>query len=139
MKIDTILKLLQIKFFFFFRMFFQSLQNTSLKLAVTPQPRSGNEPIGVSNAQHLAIKVEGVLTTTSSLPKPMRTAKKIKLSLASQLQNPSAKMVQSNEKLPDCNQNMEQSVEPHNDFFSAQFLLPFNVPGTHQVSLNKIW
>jgi len=42
-------------------------------------------------------------------------------------------MVQSNEKLPDCNQNMEQSVEPHNDFFSAQFLLPFNVPGTHQV------
>ena len=43
-------------------------------------------------------------------------------------------MVQSNEKLPDCNQNMEQSVEPHNDFFSAQFLLPFNVPGTHQVS-----
>ena len=120
-------------------MFFQSLQNTSLKLAVTPQPRSGNEPIGVSNAQHLAIKVEGVLTTTSSLPKPMRTAKKIKLSLASQLQNPSAKMVQSNEKLPDCNQNMEQSVEPHNDFFSAQFLLPFNVPGTHQVSLNKIW
>ena len=79
--------------------------------------------------------MEGVLTTTSSLSVPLRTAKKIKLSLTSQLQNPSAKVLQSNEKLPDCNQNMEQSVEPHNDFFSAQFLLPFNVPGTHQVRI----
>ena len=32
------------------RFFFQSLQQTSLKLAVTPQPRSGNEPIGTATA-----------------------------------------------------------------------------------------
>ena len=55
--------------------------------------------------------------------------------MTSQLQNPSAKVLQSNEKLPDCNQSLEQSVEPHNDFFSAQFLLPFTVPGTHLVRL----
>ena len=119
------------------RFFFQSLQQTSLKLAVTPQPRSGNEPIGVSNSQHMAIKVEGVITTATSLSKSLRTVKSIKLILTSQLQNPSAKALQNNEKATDCNQSLEQILEPHNDFFSAQFLIPFSVPGTHQVSREK--
>ena len=115
------------------RFFFQSLQQTSLKLAVTPQPRSGNEPIGVSNSQHMAIKVEGVITTATSLKKPLRTVKSIKLILNSQLQNPSAKALQNNEKMPDCNQLLEAKIEPNFDFFSSQFLIPFPVPGTHQV------
>jgi integrator complex subunit 7 len=117
------------------RLFYQSLQNTSLKLAVTPQPRLGNEPIGVSNAQHMAIKVEGVITTSSSIEKPLRKVKFIKLTLTSQLLNASAKVIQSGEKLPDCNQTLEHTAEPHNDFFLAQFLIPFPVAGTHQVLL----
>lgn len=119
------------------RLFFQSLQQTSLKLAVTPQPRTASEPIGVSSAQHMAIKVEGVITTSSSVPVPLRKVKSIKLTLNAQLQNATAKAVQNNDamlsKVPDCNQTLEQVVVPHNDFFSAQFLLPFPVAGTHQV------
>ena len=118
------------------RLFFQSLQQTHLKLAVTPQPRSGNEPIGVNNSQHMAIKVEGVITTstTSTFKKPLRTVKSLKLILNSVMLNPAAKVLQqSGEKVPDCNQNFEHTVEPHNDFFSTQFLIPFTVPGTHQV------
>ena len=84
----------------------------------------------------MAIKVEGVITTATSLSKPLRTVKSIKLILTSQLQNPSAKVLQNNEKMSDCNQSLEQILEPHNDFFSAQFLIPFSMPGTHQVSLS---
>ena len=104
-------------------------------MAVTPQPRSGNEPIGVSNSQHMAIKVEGVITTATTSRRQLRSVKSLRLTLNSQLQNPAAKVLQTNEKLPDCNQTLEHTVEPHNDFFSTQFLLPFAVPGTHQVSL----
>ena len=39
------------------RFFFQSLQGTSVKLSVTPQPRAQGEPIGVSASQNMAIKV----------------------------------------------------------------------------------
>ena len=81
----------------------------------------------------MAIKVEGVITTVTSLSKPLRTVKSIKLILTSQLQNPSAKALHNNEKVLDCNQSLEQILEPHNDFFSAQFLIPFSIPGTHQV------
>ena len=38
-------------------------------------------------------------------------------------------------KIPDCNLSMEQIVEPHNDFFTAQFLLPFPVAGLHQIAI----
>ena len=46
------------------RFFFQSLQTTSIKLAVTPQPRGNDPTINVNSSQHLAIKVEGVITST---------------------------------------------------------------------------
>jgi hypothetical protein len=40
-------------------------------------------------------------------------------------------------KIPESNQTLEQSVVPHNDFFSAQFLIPFAVAGMHSVSTNS--
>merc|ERR1719318_538023 len=43
------------------RFFFQSLQQTKLKLAVTPQPRAVGEPVAVNTSQYLAVKVEGVI------------------------------------------------------------------------------
>ena len=39
------------------RFFYQALQTTGLKLAVTPQPRSIGEPVPVSSSQQLAVKV----------------------------------------------------------------------------------
>ena len=117
------------------RLFFQSLQQTSLKLAVTPQSRNVNEPVGVSSSHYIAVKVEGVITTTTLLSQPLRIAKAVKLTLASQLL--SAKTMHSENgtvKPLESNQTLEQTAEPHNDFFTGQFLLPFAVPGTHQVN-----
>ena len=35
------------------------IQATSVKLSVTPQPRSAGDPVAVSASQQLAVKVEG--------------------------------------------------------------------------------
>ena len=41
------------------RFFYQSLQQTKLKLAVSPQPRAAGEPVPVNTSQMLAVKVGG--------------------------------------------------------------------------------
>uniref|UniRef100_A0A182SHY3 Integrator complex subunit 7 n=1 Tax=Anopheles maculatus TaxID=74869 RepID=A0A182SHY3_9DIPT len=43
------------------RFFFQVLQNTSVKLALTPQSRVPGEPVLVQPNSHLVVKVEGVI------------------------------------------------------------------------------
>lgn len=43
------------------RYFFQTLQTTSIKLSVSPQPRVLGEPVSVPQGSQLALKVEGVL------------------------------------------------------------------------------
>lgn len=43
------------------RYYFQSLQSTSVKLSVSPQPRVLGEPVSVPQGSQLALKVEGVL------------------------------------------------------------------------------
>ncbi|XP_006818833.1 integrator complex subunit 7-like [Saccoglossus kowalevskii] len=43
------------------RYFFQSLQSTSIKLAVSPTPRNPGDPVPVQNDTHLALKIEGVV------------------------------------------------------------------------------
>ena len=59
------------------RLFFQSLQTTSIKLAVTPQPRNAGEPIAVPSSQHMAIKE--CLLKDPSFQKVDRVAKSLKL------------------------------------------------------------
>ena len=34
---------------------------------------------------------------------------------------------------------MEQEVEPHNDFFVSQFLVPFPSPGLYTVNIDTLW
>lgn len=43
------------------RYFFQTLQSTSVKLAISPQPRVAGEFISVQPGSQLAVKVEGVI------------------------------------------------------------------------------
>ena len=43
------------------RFFYQSLQQTKLKLAITPQPRAAGEPVTVDTSQYMAVTVEGVI------------------------------------------------------------------------------
>jgi integrator complex subunit 7 len=118
------------------RFFFQSLQTTTLKLAVTPQPRAGGEPLTVSSSQQLAIKVEGVITSAALSSTP-RAVKAIHLSLQSSLVSAAKNATAApNEKpLSDAGtvQHLEQRAVPHNDFFTAQFLVTFPTAGAHQV------
>lgn len=104
------------------RYFFQILQSTSVKLAITPQPRVMGEFISVQAGSQLAVKVEGVIQHGRK-PGLFRKVKEIVIVVTSQFQN--------NAKAKDAEKNLEvvsvltQTVMPHKDFFTAQFLLAF--------------
>ncbi|XP_041069699.1 integrator complex subunit 7 [Carcharodon carcharias] len=116
----------------FQRYFFQKLQSTSIKLALSPSPRTPTEPITVQNNQQLALKVEGVIQHGSK-PGFFRKIQAVCLNVSSSLQT---KGVQDYKVLlENLTNEMEQRVEPHNDYFSTQFLLCFAALGNHSVSV----
>ncbi|XP_060103067.1 integrator complex subunit 7 [Heteronotia binoei] len=118
----------------FQRYFFQKLQSTSIKLALSPSPRNPAEPIVVQNNQQLALKVEGVVQHGSK-PGLFRKIQSICLNVSSVLQSKSGQEY----KIPmeGLANEMEQMVEPHNDYFSTQFLLNFAVVGTHSITVES--
>lgn len=128
---DAVIAILKIPLSFQ-RYFFQKLQSTSIKLALSPSPRTPNEPIPVQNNQQLTLKVEGVIQHGSS-PGLFRKIQAVCLKVSSTLQTKPG----SDFKIPlDSKTNeIEQKVEPHNDYFSTQFLLNFSILGTHVVSV----
>uniref|UniRef100_A0A3B1KBX4 Integrator complex subunit 7 n=1 Tax=Astyanax mexicanus TaxID=7994 RepID=A0A3B1KBX4_ASTMX len=128
---DAVIALLKVPLSFQ-RYFFQKLQSTSIKLALSPSPRTPNEPIPVQNNQHLTLKVEGVIQHGSN-PGLFRKIQSVCLNVSSILQAKSGPEF----KVPlDTKTNeIEQRVEPHNDYFSTQFLLNFSVLGSHSVTV----
>ncbi|XP_068397574.1 integrator complex subunit 7 isoform X2 [Eschrichtius robustus] len=118
----------------FQRYFFQKLQSTSIKLALSPSPRNPAEPIAVQNNQQLALKVEGVVQHGSK-PGLFRKIQSVCLNVSSTLQSKSGQ----DYKIPIDNvtNEMEQRVEPHNDYFSTQFLLNFAILGTHNITVES--
>nr|XP_021481835.1 integrator complex subunit 7 isoform X3 [Meriones unguiculatus] len=73
----------------FQRYFFQKLQSTSIKLALSPSPRNPAEPIAVQNNQQLALKVEGVVQHGSK-PGLFRRIQSVCLNVSSTLQSKSS-------------------------------------------------
>lgn len=128
---DAVIALLKVPLSFQ-RYFFQKLQSTSIKLALSPSPRTPSEPIPVQNTQQLTLKVEGVVQHGSS-PGLFRKIQSVCLNVTSVLQSKSG----PDYKIPlDTKTNeIEQRVEPHNDYFSTQFLLNFSILGTHTVTV----
>ncbi|XP_004626903.1 integrator complex subunit 7 isoform X1 [Octodon degus] len=118
----------------FQRYFFQKLQSTSIKLALSPSPRNPAEPIAVQNNQQLALKVEGVVQHGSK-PGLFRKIQSVCLNVSSTLQSKSGQ----DYKIPldSITNEMEQRVEPHNDYFSTQFLLNFAILGTHSITVES--
>uniref|UniRef100_A0A7N4PIP8 Integrator complex subunit 7 n=1 Tax=Sarcophilus harrisii TaxID=9305 RepID=A0A7N4PIP8_SARHA len=118
----------------FQRYFFQKLQSTSIKLALSPSPRNPTEPIAVQNNQQLALKVEGVVQHGSK-PGLFRKIQSVCLNVSSTLQSKSIQ----DYKIPldSITNEMEQNVEPHNDYFSTQFLLNFAILGTHNITVES--
>ncbi|XP_061668634.1 integrator complex subunit 7 [Syngnathoides biaculeatus] len=129
---DAIIAMLKVPLSFQ-RYFFQKRQSTSIKLALSPSPRTPNEPIPVQNNQQLTLKIEGVVQHGSN-PGLFRKIQSVCLNVTSTLQS---KGLGADYKIPlDSTTNeIEQRVEPHNDYFSTQFLLNFSILGTHTVSV----
>uniref|UniRef100_A0A3B5AB75 Integrator complex subunit 7 n=1 Tax=Stegastes partitus TaxID=144197 RepID=A0A3B5AB75_9TELE len=128
---DAVIALLKVPLSFQ-RYFFQKLQSTSIKLALSPSPRTPSEPIPVQNTQQLTLKVEGVVQHGST-PGLFRKIQSVCLNVTSVLQSKTG----PDYKIPlDTKTNeIEQRVEPHNDYFSTQFLLNFSILGTHTVTV----
>lgn len=75
------------------RYFFQVLQSTSVKLAISPQPRVLGEFISVQAGSQLAVKVEGVIQHGMK-PGLFRRISEVIITVTSQLQsNPKNKEV----------------------------------------------
>lgn len=128
---DAVIALLKVPLSFQ-RYFFQKLQSTGIKLALSPSPRTPSEPIPVQNNQQLTLKVEGVVQHGST-PGLFRKIQSVCLNVSSTLQSKAG----PDYKIPLDNKTneIEQRVEPHNDYFSTPFLLNFSILGTHNVTV----
>lgn len=111
------------------RFLFQVLQNTSIKLSVSPQPRSPGEPAIVQPGSNLIVKVEGVIQHYGHLPSLYRSIDQVQLTLTSQLLTARP----NDMKLASDTIILSQTVKPHRDFLSGSFLLPL----TNQVQPSK--
>lgn len=82
------------------RYFFQVLQSTSVKLAISPQPRVLGEFISVQAGSQLAVKVEGVIQHGME-PGLFRRIEEVVITVTSQLQtNTKNKDVEPKVRLP---------------------------------------
>ncbi|KAF5295112.1 hypothetical protein FQA39_LY13263 [Lamprigera yunnana] len=128
------------------RYFFQILQSTTLKLAISPQPRVLGEFISVQSGSQLAVKVEGIVQH-GQRPGLFRQINGILVSVTSQLQLNNKNKDSLDLKGVDTNLTLTQTVTPHKDFFTAQFLLAFPRGGQYLLTIeasvldehNNVW
>lgn len=112
------------------RYFFQILQSTSVKLAISPQPRVLGEFISVQAGSQLAVKVEGVIQHAMK-PGRFRRIHNIIITVTSQLQQTTTTSKNKDFIMMDLlttkdpTSVLTQTVQPHKDFFTVQFLLAF--------------
>ncbi|KAB0802821.1 hypothetical protein PPYR_05007 [Photinus pyralis] len=116
------------------RYFFQVLQSTTLKLAISPQPRVLGEFISVQSGSQLAVKVEGIVQH-GQRPGLFRQVKGILVTVTSQLQLNNKNKDSLDLKGVDVNLTLTQTVIPHKDFFTAQFLLAFPRGGQYVLTI----
>uniref|UniRef100_A0A8D8HB25 Integrator complex subunit 7 n=3 Tax=Culex pipiens TaxID=7175 RepID=A0A8D8HB25_CULPI len=118
------------------RFFFQVLQNTSVKLALTPQPRVIGEPIFVQPSSNLVVKVEGVIQHHGKKPSVYRSIESVQLTLSSQPMptRPNDVKIYSETIIS------TQTVKPHRDFLTGNFLLSLHHSNQNSLgSLGNQW
>ncbi|ERL84782.1 hypothetical protein D910_02207 [Dendroctonus ponderosae] len=114
------------------RFFFQILQSTSVKLAISPQPRVMGEFISVQSGSQLAVKVEGVIQHGLKAGL-FRNIEQVVISVTSQLQSAAKNKDIDPKVVLEHVSLLSQTVTPHKDFFSAQFLLGFPRGGQYLI------
>ncbi|KAH6942983.1 hypothetical protein HPB50_013267 [Hyalomma asiaticum] len=119
------------------RYFFQALQATTIKLAVSPQQKGTGEPLFLAQQAQLALRVEGVVQHRSPPGSPARTVHKVLVSLTttppgrSQNAAPDTKISSGGDTV-----QLSEVVQPHNDYFQAQFLVALTGQGLHTVTID---
>lgn len=123
------------------RFFFQALQATTIKLAVSPQQKSTGEPLFLAQQAQLALRVEGVVQHRSPpYHAPSRTVHKVLVTLTA---TPPGRQQADTKPLPAASGasagdmvQLSEVVQPHNDYFQAQFLLALVGQGLHTVTID---
>lgn len=119
--------------FIYPKFFFCSQQATNIKLALSPSPRIPSEPISITLDTQFVLKVEGVIEHGQH-PGLYRKVQSVCLSVKWQAEDQKQQVsdVKSPSEIVTC---LEQTVIPRHDYFSAQFLLSFNIPTVYHVTV----
>lgn len=115
------------------RYFFNSIQSTTIKLAISPSQPINNEPHTISVESQMALKIEGVIRHGQN-PGLFRKVQSITLLVAISSEG----RKETTDLKSFCNPPagpLHQTVEPHNDYFSTQFLLAFPLPNLYTVTV----
>ncbi|XP_046849594.1 integrator complex subunit 7-like [Xenia sp. Carnegie-2017] len=114
------------------RFFFDRLQSTMIKLAVSPSQPINNEPYSTSVDTQLALKVEGVICHG----KNTQVFRKIKsVTLTVDITPEERKDLLDIKQTSGKADSLKQIVEPHNDYFNTQFLLEFPLANLYTVKV----
>jgi len=113
------------------RLFFQAVQTVSLKLALSPQPKAPGEFVLVLSSHNFALKTEGVVVSGG---RRQRKVSKVLLNVTS---SPTTVKTQETKMIDNktAEVNLSCIVVPKNDYFQTQFLINFQSPGSHTVSV----
>jgi len=120
--------------FIFPKYFFCSKQATFMKLALSPSPRTPSEPIAVTLDTQFVLKVEGVIEHGQH-PGLYRDVQSVCLSVTWRAEDKKLQAVDGKSSRDNVT-SLEQTVVPHHDYFSAQFLLSFNSPNVYHVTVS---
>lgn len=118
------------------RFFFQTLQSTTVKLAISPQPSSAGEPVLIRSDTSLTLKVEGVIQK-GERPALFRSVKAVNVTVTTNLVNRATSQQNGavSKTAEKTSVQLSQTVEPHNEYFSTSFILPFPTTGVHSILL----
>lgn len=110
------------------RLFFQAVQNLSLKLALSPQPKTSGDFVIVFSSNNFALKIEGVVVSSGK-----RDTRKVSKVMLNVMTSPTAASKAESSRQTEV--NLSSVVIPRNDYFQSQFLLNFPCPGLNLVSV----
>lgn len=109
------------------RYFFQPLQMTQIKLAITPQHSQTSGCIALMLNNNLVLKVEGLIQNLSKTQVVIRKISKVVISVT----KTSTKPVD-----PNFNLFVQSTAKPHNNYFKTEFLLPLKWAGSFNVDID---
>lgn len=109
------------------RYFFQPLQMTQIKLAITPKPSSPSGTISLMLNYNLVLKVEGLIQNLSKTKTVIRVVSKVIVSVI---------MAPTKPVETTFNLNVQSTAEPRNNYFKTEFLLPLKWTGSFNIDID---